>query len=66
MAVTPKAAMEPQIASAVDIPNPEKSPDRYPLDIVRCKLIIPIGPKGAATIKPIIKPLTKNGISKAV
>jgi hypothetical protein len=54
------------MASAVDIPNPEKRPDRLPLERVRCRLMIPMGPSGAATTRPIIKPLIKKDISKAI
>ena len=38
--------------SAVAAPSPEKKPDSRPRLSVRCKQIIPIGPKGTDTESP--------------
>ena len=57
MKVSPKAAIQPYIASAVAAPIPDTSPTHLPKLNVRLIHKIPIGPTGAAIANPMISPL---------
>ncbi len=48
----PKPAIEAKKVSAVAAPKPDTNPEIRPLLNVRCKQMIPIGPRGIETDKP--------------
>lgn len=59
MAMMPKPATAPYVASAHAAPRPVTNPEIRPSVKVRLMVSTPIGPTGAAMEKPMINPLIK-------
>lgn len=66
IAVRPKAAMPPYVASAVAAPKPEMKPSQRPSARVRRMHNMPMGPTGAATASPITTAWKKEKMTMTI